>query len=189
MKFKLFAITVLLLIPLCCHAQEWKIGFGLKTSVLNYNRDELDTSNLLWGGHARVRAFRYFAGELSVQRREDTFGFRDGEIILETVPVQLSAIVYPLANFSVTPYFVGGTGWYYLTATIHGDLDLPYVFGEGSIKITETAPHIGVGVEAFLGDHVSLGADIRKVFLEFNTSLINYKFDAYFVNVGATFYF
>jgi hypothetical protein len=89
----------------------------------------------------------------------------------------------------VSPYFVAGTGWYYLTATIQGDLGLPYVFGQGSIHLTETAPHIGVGAEVFVGDHFSIGGDVRKIFLEFNTSLINYKFDAYFVNVAGTFYF
>ena len=67
----------------------------------------------------------------------------------------------------VTPYFLGGTGWYHLKATIEGDLDLPYVFGEGSVSITETAPHIGAGVEAFIGDHFSVGGDVRWVFLDF----------------------
>jgi hypothetical protein len=136
-----------------------------------------------------VRVVRFLGGEFSVERREDDFTFGEGEVKLETTPVQLSAVVYPLGMFAVTPYVLGGTGWYFLKASISGDVDLPYVFGEGTIEVTETAPHIGIGVEAFIGDHFSFGADARKVFLDFETRLINYEVDAYFVNVGATFYF
>ena len=170
-------------------ADEFQFGGGIQSSVLSYNQDELDTSKLFWGGHARVRAMKYLGGEFSVQWREDNFNIHDGNIKLQTTPLQLSGMVYPLGMFSVTPYFIAGIGWYHLTATVTGDLGLPYVTGEGTIKHTETAGHIGIGVEAFIGDHFSMGADVRKVFLEFNTPIISYKVDAYFVNIGATFYF
>ena len=166
-----------------------QVGGGIRAGVFGYSEDELDDSRLFWGAHGRVRTMKYFAGELSVQKREDDFQIGNGEIKLETVPLQLSAIVYPLAAFPVSPYFVAGTGWYFLTVTVSGDLGLPYVTGEGSIDHTENAFHVGVGVEAFLGDHFSIGGDVRKVFLEFNTPLISYEIGAYFLNIGATFYF
>jgi Outer membrane protein beta-barrel domain len=188
MKLVLGLIFLGLLLPIFADAQV-QFGIGANTSLFGYNRDELDGGRVFWGGHGRVRAFRYVAGELSAQYREDIFGFNTGEIRLQTFPVQLSGIVYPLAMIPVSPYFVGGIGWYRLKATIDGDLDLPYVFGQGSVIITETAPHIGVGVEAFIGDHFSIGGDVRKVFLDFNTDLINYKYDALLANVAGTFYF
>jgi hypothetical protein len=188
MRFLLGLIVFGLLLPVFVDAQV-QFGLGVNTSLFGYNRDELDGGRVFWGGHARVRAFRYVAGEFSVQYREDTFGFRNGDINLQTYPLQLSGIVYPLAMIPVSPYFVGGIGWYRLKATITGDLDLPFVFGQGSVVITETAPHIGVGVEAFIGDHFSIGGDVRKVFLDFNTELINYKYDAYLANIAGTFYF
>src|SRR5262245_42092673 len=132
MKFLLGLIVLGLLLPVIADAQV-QFGIGANTSLFGYNRDELDGGRVFWGGHARMRVIKYFAGELSVQYREDTFAFHKGDIKLETFPVQLSGIVYPLAMIPITPYFVGGIGWYRLKATINGDLDLPYVFGQGSI--------------------------------------------------------
>jgi hypothetical protein len=189
MKTKLVMLALgLLLLPLFADAQV-QFGAGVRTSVFGYDEDRLDGTKMFWGGHARVRVLKYLAGEFSAQYREDTFGFANGDIKLETVPLQLSAIVYPLAMIPVSPYFLAGTGWYRLEATVEGDLDLPYVFGEGSISITESAPHVGAGVEAFIGDHFSIGGDVRWVFLDFETDLINYKYDAILANIAATFYF
>jgi Outer membrane protein beta-barrel domain len=189
MKITLVMIILGILVPVFLSADQFQFGLGIDTSLLSYNQNEIDGSRVFWGGHARVRVMKYLAGEVTVQKRQDNFNIRSGSIKLDTVPVQLSGIVYPLAMLPVSPYFVAGTGWYYLTATITGDLDLPYVTGEGTIHHTENAFHIGVGVEAFIGNHVSVGGDIRKVFLEFNTPVIRYKVDAYLVNAGATFYF
>jgi len=189
MKFTLVMIIIGVFLPIFASAQGFQFGLGFDTSLLSYNQDEIDGSRMFWGGHARMRIMKYVAGEFSVQKREDNFTVRNGSIELDTIPMQLSAIVYPLAMLPVSPYFVAGTGWYYLTATIRGDLDLPYVTGEGTIHHTENAFHIGVGVEGFIGNHVSIGGDIRKVFLDFNTPVINYKVNAFLVNIGATFYF
>ena len=189
MKFKLVMICLAILLPAAAFSQGLQFGAGIQTSLLNYNQRELSTNKLFWGGHARIRAMKYLAGEVSLQRREDVFSVHHGQIDLQTTPLQFSAIVYPLANFQVSPYFLAGTGWYFLTATVTGDLGLPYVTGNGTITHTETAAHIGIGAEAFVGNHFSFGGDVRKIFLTFNTSIINYKFDAYFVNIGGTFYF
>ncbi|HSE41426.1 MAG TPA: outer membrane beta-barrel protein [Acidobacteriota bacterium] len=189
MKIKLVLMFLgLVLLPFVADAQI-QFGAGVRTSVFGYNEDRLDGSRVFWGGHARLRVVKFLAGEFSVQYREDNFGFANGNIELDTVPVQLSGIVYPLAMIPVTPYFLGGIGWYRLTATITGDLDLPFVFGEGSITITENAPHVGAGLEVFIGDHFSIGGDVRWVFLDFDTELINYKYDALLTNIAATFYF
>ena len=189
MKRTLVVIFIGLLLPMAASAQSLQLGLGIDTSLLSYNQNEINGSRAFWGGHARLRVMKYFAGEFSVQKREDNFSVHNGNIKLDTVPMQLSGIVYPLGMFPVSPYFVAGTGWYYLTATITGDLNLPYVTGEGTIHHTENAWHIGVGAEAFIGKHFSFGGDVRKVFLDFRTEIIEYKVDAYLVNIGGTFYF
>src|SRR5687767_9949750 len=189
MKFTLVMIFVGLILPGFVFADTLQFGLGVTTSLLSYNQDEIDQSRMFWGGHARLRVMKYVMAEVSLQKREDNFNVRGGLIELDTVPLQISGIVYPLAMLPVSPYFVAGTGWYFLTATVTGDIDLPYVTGQGTIEHTANAFHIGVGVEGFIGKHVSIGGDIRKVFLDFETSVINYQFDAYLVNAGATFYF
>lgn len=190
MKYTLvMMIFVGLMVPGFASADPVQFGVGITTSLLSYNEDEIDESRMFWGGQARLRVMKYLMGEISLQKREDNFNVRGGSIELDTVPLQLSAIVYPLAMLPVSPYLVAGTGWYFLTATVRGDIDLPYVTGTGSIEHTESAFHIGVGAEAFIGSHFSIGGDVRKVFLDFETDIIRYEFDAYLVNVGATFYF
>ncbi len=186
---RVMIVLGLLCLPLFAFGEGIQVGLGVNTSLLSYNQDEIDGSRMFWGGHGRIRAFKYLSGEVSLQRREDNFSIRDGSIALTTVPLQISAVIYPLAMLPVSPYVLAGGGWYFLTATVTGDLGLPYVTGSGSIHHTENAFHVGVGVEAFIGKHFSLGADVRKVFLEFNTDVIQYKVDAYLVNAGATFYF
>lgn len=190
MKYTLVMMVLMgLFLPVFASAEDFQFGLGFTTSMLSYNEDEIDESRMFWGGHARFRASRYFVAEVSLQKREDNFNLRGGSIELDTVPLQLSAVVYPLAMLPVSPYFVAGTGWYFLTATVTGEIDLPYVTGQGTIEHTEQAFHIGVGLEVFIGNHVSIGGDVRKVFLDFETSVIRYEFDAYLVNAGATFYF
>lgn len=175
--------------PAISSAVNLQFGVGVNFSVLSYNEKGIDDSRVFWGAHGRLRIMKYFAAEVSLQQREDNFRIGDGHLNLKTRPLQLSGIVYPLAMFPVSPYFLAGTGWYYLTADISGDLGLPFVTGEGTIKTTENAYHIGIGVEAFVGRHFSFGADARKIFLEFDTFLIKYKLEAYVVNIAATFYF
>src|SRR5262249_5733709 len=148
MRWLLAVVLMLTLLPAYARAQTLQFGVGATVSSFGYDQNELDTSRIFWGGQARLRVMKYLGGEVSVQTREDNFDFQLGEIKLNTTPLQLSGIVYPLAMFPVTPYFLAGGGWYFLKATIRGDVDLPFVFGEGTIQVTETAPHIGVGVEA-----------------------------------------
>jgi hypothetical protein len=188
-----FTLGILLLgaclLPLQASAGPLQVGGGVTVGVLGFKDSQVDTSSLFWGGHARVRVFKYLGGEMSLQTRKDSYGLGNGEISLRTKPLQFSVLVYPLAMLPVTPYFVAGTGWYYFTLTVSGDLGLPFVYGEGSIKLTERVPHVGIGVEAFLGDHFAVGADVRKIYLDFSPPLSDFKFETYFVNIGATFYF
>jgi hypothetical protein len=188
MRLTLVVIVLTLLLPICAHAQV-QFGIGARAGILGYNQSEIDTHALFWGAQARARLVKYFAAELSYQKRSDNFQINRGSIELVTKPLELSAIFYPLAVLPVSPYIVGGTGWYFLDITVRGDLGLPYITGEGTLSLTEHAPHIGVGVEGFIGDHFSVGADVRKVFLSIDNQLINYKLDAYFVNFTATYYF
>lgn len=194
-KLGLMILGLMLLAPLCASAQSFKFGGGVRAGILGYDQSELTGKKLYWGFHGRVRVMKYLGGEISYQTREDTFRIHNGELKLRTTPTQFSGIVYPLAMLPVTPYFVFGTGHYQFTLTATGDLGLPYIAGEGTLKVSENAPHIGVGVEAFLGDHVSFGGDIRKVTVKFHNPIVSglqitgIKLDAYLVNLTATFYF
>lgn len=182
------------LLPLAAEAQ-FQFGGGVRASFLNFDKSELDTSSVFWGVHGRVRVMKFVGGEISYQKREDNWHIHNGDLTLTTKPLQISAIVYPLAMLPVTPYVLAGTGWYYFTLGVTGDLGLPYLAGEGTIDITQRANHVGVGVEAFIGSHVSVGADVRKIYLTLESPIAlpvivkELKLNAYLVNITGTFYF
>ncbi len=190
----MIAFLGLCFLPMLAEAQI-QFGGGVRASFLNWDKTELDTSSAFWGVHGRVRVMKFLAGEVSYQSREDSVHIHNGDLTLKTKPLQLSAIVYPLAMLPLTPYFVAGTGWYYFTLDVSGDLGLPYLAGEGTIDLTQRGNHIGVGVEAFLGSHISVGADVRKIYLTLDSPLAlpviikDLNLDAYIVNVTGTFYF
>ena len=188
MRLTLVVIVLSLVLPICAHAQV-QFGLGARAGILGYNQSEIDTNALFWGAQARVRLVKYFSAELSFQRRTDNFQINQGNIELVTKPLELSAIFYPLAFLPISPYIVGGTGWYFIDITVRGDLGLPYITGEGTLSLTPHAPHIGVGAEVFIGDHFSFGGDVRKVFLSIDNQLIRYRVSPYFVNFTATYYF
>lgn len=196
MKKIIRALTLgfLMFLPMLASAQI-QFGGGVRAGVFGYDQSVLEGNKVFWGFHGRVRVMKFFAGELSYQTREDTFQINRGEIDLKTRPVQLSGIVYPLGFFFISPYVVFGTGWYHFDITVKGDLGLPFVAGEGTISVSETAPHIGLGVEAFFLDHFSVGADVRRVNVKIDNPIISglkvqgLELNAYMVNIMGTFYF
>ena len=105
MKLTLVMITIGVFLPFFASADQFQFGLGIDTSLLSYNQDEISGSRMFWGGHARVRIVKYLSGEVSVQKRQDNFTVRNGSIQLDTIPIQLSGIVYPLAMLPVSPYF------------------------------------------------------------------------------------
>jgi hypothetical protein len=103
----------------------------------------------------------------------------------------LSALYYPIGQRVVSPYLIGGFGWYKLNAT--AEIEIGLITIDESISLTESAPHIGAGLEIFVGDHFSAGSDVRKLFFEFETPFGDLTSDvlkyAYLVNIMANFYF
>lgn len=184
----------LLLLPLCASAQV-QVGGGVRAGLFGYNEDHLDGTKLFWGAHGRVRVLKFLGAEISYQTREDSLRLNQGDIKLKTTPIQLSGIVYPLGFFFISPYIVFGTGWYDFDITVTGDIGLPFVVGEGTISVSEKAPHIGIGVEAFFMDHFSVGADVRKVNVKIQNPIVQslqiegLELNAYMFNITGTFYF
>jgi opacity protein-like surface antigen len=192
MKRLLFFFVTLALLASNVYSTEWKAGGGIRAGLFSYNEDHLDTLKLSWGGQGKVLFPKYFGAEFSVQKREDTISTRFGTTIdLDTYPIHLSVLFYPVTQRVVSPYLIAGFGWYKLNAT--AEIDIGVITIRESISLSESAPHIGAGVEVFVGDHFSAGLDVRKLFFEFETPFGDLTADvlkyAYLVNIVANFYF
>lgn len=86
-------------------------------------------------------------------RKNDYAG--DTEVIV--YPVQASLLVYLAPEAPVSPYILGGGGWYHTRINIGDDFhDTSYRFG----------PHAGGGLEIALGPSLSLDGSYRYVWLK-----------------------
>lgn len=119
---------------------------------------------------ADVDAVRYFGGqirlvgprfglELALDRHSETLDLLNQKVT-ET-PIQAS-ILLRMASGNVTPFLLGGPGWYRrkVEAT-----DTP---GELSVSTTDFGWHAGIGLEVVAGRHFGFHGDYRYTFLDFN---------------------
>jgi opacity protein-like surface antigen len=137
-----------------------------------------------WFGGAQVRIYpvRYLAVEGSVDYRRNDFG----DTRVHSYPVQGSLMLYPLGLKRISPFILGGGGWYYTTVKGPGDFDdTQQRFGG----------HVGGGLQVFFNNHFSADASYRHVWLESiasrSASLDDKRFEdhAHMITVGLNFHF
>jgi opacity protein-like surface antigen len=108
-----------------------------------------------WSGGAQVRFYllRFLAIEGSADYRQNKF---NGTTV-HTYPVQVSALLYLLPGWRVSPFVLGGAGWYYTT-----------VDGPGGFDDTQNrfGVHAGGGLQWFISRHFSVDSTYRYVWLE-----------------------
>lgn len=135
-------------------------GFGVGARLAWVNRDatvEADSVRFV-GGQLRLGGGRV-ALEVAVDRHSETIEAIN-EKIVET-PIQTSLLLR-LANGRLSPYLLGGPGWYRRRVEpIDGADDL-------SVTTTEFGWHAGIGLEIRLGRHAGIHGDYRYTFLDFN---------------------
>ncbi len=93
-----------------------------------------------------------------MDRHTDSFELLN-EKVTET-PIQTSLIMR-LARGSVSPYLLGGPGWYKRKVEVIEGSDL-------SASTTEFGWHAGGGIEFLLGRHFGVHGDYRYTFLDFS---------------------
>lgn len=108
-----------------------------------------------WSGGAQVRLHlaSAFAIEGSADFRQDKFGLTTVDII----PVQASLLAYLFPGKMVSPYILGGGGWYYTHVKAGSVFDdrTTHRFG----------PHAGAGIQAWMNRHWSVDGSWRYVWL------------------------
>jgi hypothetical protein len=130
------------------------------------------------GGQARLHLMGYFAIEASMTFHENTY--EHGDVHVTQYPVQLSGMIYPFPTWILSPYLVGGGGWYYSRITYSGTLS-------GISNQTEHTfgAHGGVGADVRLGASFTLDADLRYIFLDpSGTQVKNGDFNYWQVTFG-----
>lgn len=134
------------------------------------------------GAQVRVHPIRYLAVEGSVDYRRNDFG----DTRVHSYPVQGSLMIYPLGLKRISPFILGGGGWYFTTVT-----------GPGGFDDTQQrfGGHVGGGIQVFINNHISADASYRHIWLEKveskSASLDDKRFNdnGHMVTVGLNFHF
>lgn len=109
--------------------------------------------NWFGGGQVRIHPFHFLAVEGSVDYRRTEINSTK----VQTFPVQGSVLLYPFGMKRLSPFILGGAGWYFTNVEGPGDFDkTQHRFGA----------HAGGGLQLFLTEYVSLDGTYRHIWLE-----------------------
>ncbi|MFO0773744.1 MAG: porin family protein [Nitrospiraceae bacterium] len=155
-------------------------GFSLGGRAAYYDPKEGD-ARWFGGAQARLHLGSYFAVEGSVDYRHYDVGANR----VRMFPVQVSAMIYPFGLRRISPFILGGGGWYYTRVEQGGQHDTQNRFGA----------HVGGGLQFFMNEHWSMDTSYRYLWLESleskSASLGNKKFNdnGHMFTVGLNYHF
>jgi opacity protein-like surface antigen len=124
------------------HAARAGVTFGGRAEY--YRPKDADSGALSGGAQVRLHFIPMLAVEGSADYRQNKYG----GATVDVFPVQASLMLYLTPKWVVSPYILGGVGWYY-TRVRGGDTTNRY------------GPHAGAGLEAALARHWSIDASYR----------------------------
>lgn len=168
---------VLFLVPVVGHT-EGAGSFGLGIRGGWYKSQDADEGKVYGGLQARWKIFPALALEGLVDYHPEQTFPNDRKIT--SYPVLVSALFYLIPGAPVSPYLLGGVGWYYSKVEDR----------QGSNWTNDFGAHLGGGLDIPLTSHVVFNADIRYFFLNFNDQKVkDLQANGYIASAGLTFYF
>jgi opacity protein-like surface antigen len=132
-------------------------GVGARLAWVTADADAEVDSVRFGGGQVRLLSQR-FGVELSLDRHSESLELFNQKVT-ET-PIQASLLLR-LGSGRVSPFLLGGTGWYRRTVEA---LDGPE---DSSVTTTEFGWHAGGGLEILPSRHFGIHGDYRYTFLDF----------------------
>jgi hypothetical protein len=154
-----FALALLACAASIAEAQAF--GIGGRYAVVRGDEDTGTPSENFWGGQIRLGLSRRLAVELALDHHseeDETLNLR-----VSDTPLQASLLLY-LGRGSLSPYLLGGVGWYWKRVE---PIDGPDLFEPESTR--RFGSHAGFGAEIRLGSHAGLHGDYRYTFLDFDS--------------------
>jgi opacity protein-like surface antigen len=127
------------------------VSFGGRAAY--YKPKDADSGEWAGGAQLRFHFTPVFAIEGSADYRQQRFG---GSVV-DIVPVQATLLAYLFPGKIISPYILGGGGWYYThiqSGSVVGDRT-EHRFG----------PHAGAGLQAWLNRHWSVDGSYRYIWL------------------------
>jgi opacity protein-like surface antigen len=129
--------------------QAARAGITLGGRAMYYQPKDAQDGTLNGGAQLRLHFTSMLAVEGSADYRQNKFG---GNTV-DVVPVQLSLMLYLAPSWVVSPYILGGVGWYYT-----------HVQGGGTTN--RYGPHAGAGLELALAKNWSIDGSARYLWTQ-----------------------
>jgi opacity protein-like surface antigen len=127
------------------------LSFGGRAAY--YKPKDADSGE--WAGGAQVRF--HFGPVFAVEGSADFRQQRFGGTVVDIIPVQASGLLYLLPGKVVSPYVLGGVGWYYT----HVKAGSPF----NDRTDHRFGPHAGAGLQAWFNKHWSIDGSYRYIWL------------------------
>jgi hypothetical protein len=167
--------------------------FGLGGHAGYFEVSDDGEKTFFGGAHARLRLPLFIAIEGALDYRPSAtrtviYPSPGTEVDVTTYPMTLSALAYPTPMI----YVLAGVGWYNTTIEIK---DSGLITGITSETNDNFGSHLGAGLELPVGGNKSVFADIRYVFLDYDTTKLDLgdvdelDADYYAIQAGLTFEF
>jgi hypothetical protein len=154
-------LSVIVLAAVCALpsvAAAQALGVGARMAWVKADSDADVDSVRFNGGQVRLLSARWGV-EVSIDRHSESSEALNQKIT-ET-PIQLSLLMR-LGARNVSPFLLGGRGWYRRTVEVLDGSD------DAEVKSTEVGWHAGGGLEIRAGRHFGLHGDYRYTFLDFD---------------------
>lgn len=147
--------TVVFAVPSTAAAQG--VGVGARLAWVTADSDADLDSVRFTGGQVRLLSQRWGL-EVSLDRHSESFELLNQKVT-ET-PIQASLLLR-LGGGSVSPFLLGGPGWYRRKVELLDGAD------DLDVEATEFGWHAGGGLEIVIGRHFGIHGDYRYTFLDF----------------------
>lgn len=131
------------------------ISLGGRAAYVWNKGADAESGNLFGGAQLRVHLAKAFAVEGSADFRQQRFDGAD--TTADIYPVHLSGLLYLLPNSPVSPFLLGGVGWYFTRVRGPGGLD------ETRNRL---GSHAGGGLQVFLSRRWSIDGTYRYLFTD-----------------------
>lgn len=145
-----FVLTAAVLAPPAAFADDSGAGIAPGVSIggraMYFRPKDADGGTLSGGAQLRLHMTSMVALEGSIDYRKETFG----GTVVDVYPVQASLLIYLMPASRLTPFLLGGGGWYYTHVRAPHERT-QYRFG----------PHAGAGLELTLNRDWSIDGSYR----------------------------
>lgn len=160
-----------------------KHPIGIGGHLSSFKASDAQEGKTFVGGQLRLRMGGGLGLEASVDYREDKYHSDVQDVTLKSVPVLFSLTAELLPGSPVTPYVLGGGGWYFTKVNLRTDL----------VQIDDTQTkfgyHLGGGIAVNAGPRVAIHADYRYTAVSVKISDLKIDANGRMITAGVTIYF